>query len=74
MAGQQLARWCNGKTVLFEAQRGEDGFPGGPRALLRCFQSGRTRLDRIKKVCQVSNWHGGVMVKAVLFEAEGGED
>ena len=22
----------------------------------------------------VSNWHGGVMVKAVLFEAQGGED
>ena len=22
----------------------------------------------------VSNWHGGVMVKAVLFESQGGED
>ena len=22
----------------------------------------------------VSNWHGGVIVKAVLFEAQGGED
>ena len=67
--------WCCGaRTPRARSLKGEDRFPAWPRALLRCFQSGRTRLDRIKKVCQVSNWHGGVMVKAVLFEAEGGED
>ena len=59
------------KAVLFEAQVGEDRFPAGPRALLRWFQSVRNRLSRIKKGRPVSNWHGGVIVKAVLFEAQG---
>ena len=57
------------KAVLFVAQGGEDRFPAGQRALLRWFQSGRNRLGRIKKVRLASNWHGGVIVKAVLFEA-----
>ena len=61
------------KAVLFEAQEGEGRFPVGLRALLRWFQSGRNRLGRIKKVWPVGNWHGGVMVKPVLFEAQGGE-
>ena len=30
--------------------------------------------SRIKKGRPVSNWHGGVIVKAVLFEAQGDED
>ena len=42
-----------------------------PRALLRWFQSGRNRLGRMKKVWLFSNWHGGVMVKAVVYEAQG---
>ena len=46
----------------------------GPRALLRWFQSGRNRLGRIKKIWLFSNWHGGVMVKAVVHQAQGGED
>ena len=74
---QPASNWHGGvivKSVLFEAQGGEDRFPGGPRALLRWFQSGRNRLSRIKKVLSVSSWHGGVIVKAVLFEAQGGED
>ena len=37
-------------------------------------QSRRQRVKWNKKVGPVSNWHGGVMVKAVLFEAKGGED
>ena len=37
------------KAVLFEAKRGEDRFPAGPRALLRWSQNGRNRLGRIKK-------------------------
>ena len=37
--------------------------------ILRWFESGRNRLSRIKKGSPDSNWHGGVMVKAVLFEA-----
>ena len=49
-----------------------DRFPAGPRALLRWFQSGRNRLGRMKKVWLFSNWHGSVMVKAVVYEARGG--
>ena len=52
--------------------KGEDRFPAGPRALLRWFQSGRNRLGRMKKVRLFSNWNGGVMVKAVVYEARGG--
>ena len=52
--------------------KGEDRFPAGPRALLRWFQSGRNRLGRMKKVQLFSNWHGDVMVKAVVYEARGG--
>ena len=33
----------------------------------------KNRLGRIKKVLPFSNWHGGVMLKAVVFEARGGE-
>ena len=32
------------KAVLDQAQRGEDRFPAGPRALLSWFQSGRKGL------------------------------
>ena len=49
-----------------------DRFPAGPRSLLRWFQSGRNRLGRMKKVWLFSNWHGGVMVKAVVDQAKGG--
>ena len=31
------------KAVAYEAQRGEDRFPAGPRALLSWFQSGRKK-------------------------------
>ena len=52
----------------------EDRFPVGPRALLRWFHSGRNRLGRMKKVWLFSHWHGGVMVKALVHQAQGGED
>ena len=32
------------KAVVHQAQRGEDRFPAGPRALLSWFQSGRKGL------------------------------
>ena len=38
------------------------------------FQSGRDRLGRMKIVRLFRNWHGGVMVKAVVYEAQEGED
>ena len=53
---------------------GEDRFSVGPQALLRWFQSGRNRLGRMKKVWLISNWHGRVMVKTVVHQAQGGED
>ena len=62
--------WCCGARSL----KGEDRFQAGARALLRWFQSGRNRLGRMKKVWLFSNWHGGVMVKAVVYESQGGED
>ena len=62
-----MVLWCS-------KLKGSDRFPAGPRALLRWFQSGRNRLGRMKKVLLFSNWHGGVMVKAVVFEDRGGED
>jgi len=65
-----MVLWCCGARSL----KGEDRFPAGPPALLRWFQSGRNRLGRMKKVWLFSNWHGGVMVKAVVYEAQGGED
>ena len=55
--------------MLFE---GRGSNPGWARALLRWFQSGRNRLGRMKKVRLFCNWHGGVMVKAVVYEARGG--
>ena len=54
---------------------GEDRFPAGPRALLRWFQSGRDRLGKNeKKTWLFGNWHGGVMVKTVVHQAQGAED
>ena len=35
--------------------------------------SGRNRLGRMKKVWLLSNWHGGVTVKAVVHQGLGGE-
>ena len=52
--------------------KSEDRFPAGQPALLRWFQSGRNRLGRMKKVRLFGNWQGGVMVKAVVYEARGG--
>ena len=74
MVGQQLVRWCHSQGCVVRSPSGRGSIPGWARALLRWFQSGRNRLSRIKKVWPVSNWHGGVMVKAVLFESQGGED
>ena len=65
-----MLRCCCGARSL----KGEDRFPAWPRALLRWFQSGRNRLGRIKKVWLFSNWRGGVMVKAVVHQAQGDED
>ena len=58
----EKSRWCCGARC----QKDEDRFPAGPRALLRWFQSGRNRLGKMKKVWLFCNWHGGVMVKAVV--------
>ena len=69
--------WCCGARSLKGKDRslkGKDRLPAGPRALLRWFQSGRNRLGRMKKVWLFSNWHGGVMVKAVVHQTQGGED
>ena len=55
---------------MLEALNGEDRFPAGPRALLRWFQSGTNRLGRMKKVWLFSNWHGGLMVKAVVHQGQ----
>ena len=43
-----FSNWPGGlmvKTVVYEAQEGEDRFPAGPRALLNWFQSGRKGLE-----------------------------
>ena len=66
----EKSRWCRGARSLQD----EDRFPAGPRALLRWFQSGRNRLGTMKKVCLLSNWSGGVTVKAVMHQAQGRED
>ena len=66
-----MSRSCSGGARCL---KGEDRFPAVLRALLRWFQSGRNRLGRMKKVWLFSNWHGGVMVKAVVYEAQGSED
>ena len=63
----EKSRWCSGAR----SPKGEYRFPAGSRALLRWFQSGRNRLGRMKKVWLLSNWHGCVMVKAVLHQAQG---
>ena len=62
-----MVLWCS-------KLKDEDRFPAGPQALLRWFQSERNRLGRMKKVCPFGNWHGGVMVKAVVYETQGGKD
>ena len=58
--------WCCGARNL----KGEDRFSAGPRALLRWFQSGRNRLGRMKKGWLFSNWHGGLVVKAVVHQGQ----
>ena len=35
------------KAVVYEAQRGEDRFLAGPRALFSWFQSGRKRIRKL---------------------------
>ena len=61
--------WCGARSL-----EGVDRFPARPRARLRWFQSGRNRprLGRMKKVWLFSNWHDGVMVKAMVHQAQGG--
>ena len=72
-----LWRCCGGAVVLWRcgarSLKDEDRFPAGPRALLRWFQSGRNRLNRMKKGWLFSNWRSGVMVKAVVHQAQGSE-
>ena len=58
----EKSRWRSGVAVVFEAAR------------IDWFQSGRNRLGRMKKVCLFSNWHGSVMVKAVVHQAQWGGD
>ena len=70
----EKSRWCSGWCCDTPRLKGEDRLPSGPRALLRWFQSGRNRLGRMKKMWLFSNWHGGVMVKALVQQAQGGED
>ena len=65
-----MVLWCCGARSL----KSEDRSPPGPRALLRWFQSGRNRLGKMNTVWLFSIWHSGVMVKAVVYEAQGGED
>ena len=64
-------QWCSGGAVVLWCSnlKGEDRLPAGPRPLLRWFQSGRNRIGRMKKVWLFSNWHGGVMVEAVVHQA-----
>ena len=58
--------WCCGAHCL----KGKDRFLAGPRAFLRWFQRGRNRLgSQNEKSVAVQ-----VMVKAVVYEAQGGED
>ena len=72
----EKSRWCSGGAVVLwcSKPKGQGSIPGWPRALLRWFQSGRNRLGRMKKVWLFSNWHGGVMFKAVVHQTQGGED
>ena len=63
-----------GAVVVLWCLKGEDRFPAVLRALLRWFQSERNRSGRMKKVWLFSNRQGGVMVKAVVYEAQGSED
>ena len=65
---------CAAAVCGARSLKGEDRFPARPRALLRWFQSGKNRLGTMKKMWPFSNWHGGGMVKAVLYEAQGSED
>ena len=61
--------WCGARSL-----KSEDRFPAGPGALLRWPQSGRNRLGRMKKEWLFTNWHSGIMVKAVVHQAQGGEE
>ena len=75
----EKSRWCSGAAMVLWccgalSLKGEDRFPAGPGYLLRCFQSGRNRFGRMKRVGLFSNWHGGIMGKAVVHQGQGGED
>ena len=74
MACQQLARWCNGHGCVVRSPRGRGSIPGWAASSFTLVSEWKKPIKWNKKVGPVSNWHGGVMVKAVLFEAKGDED
>ena len=71
---QQLARWCHDQGCVVRSPRGRGSIPGWAASYFTLVSDWKGRLSRIKKVRMVNNWHGGVIVKAVLFEAQGGQD
>ena len=53
--------------------KGRGSFPGWAASSFTLVSEWK-KQSRMKKVRLLSNWHGGVMVKAVVHQAQGGED
>ena len=62
-----MVLWCSKSK-----ERGS--IPGWAARSFTLVSEWKNRLGRMKKVWLFRNWHGGVMVKAVMYEAQGGED
>ena len=59
--------WCS-------KPKGRGSIPGSAASSFASVSEWKNRLCRVKKVWLFSNWHGGVMVKAVVHQAQGDED
>ena len=59
--------WCS-------KPKGRGSIPGSAASSFTSVSEWKNRLGRMKKVWLIGNWLGGVMVKAVVHQAQGGED
>ena len=73
--------WCCGGGAVavvvvlwWWKPEGRGSIPGWAASSFTLVSHWKNRLGRMKKVWLFSNWDGRVMVKAVVYEAQRGED
>ena len=61
-------------VLWYSKPKGRGSIPGWAASSFTLVSEWKNRLGRMKKVWLFRNWHGGVMVKAVVHQAQGGKD